>query len=479
MRASRGPHDVEIRELSAAPDDLARLSQFFERLYVPEFPDPDERESLANIEQCLRRKAKGWYGRNDYHVLLLFERGELRGGSIADYLAEVDTGVIEFLVVDPKRRRAGLGRALLERTEQLLAADARRDGRELAAVVAELNDPFKSPREDSLDPFARLRIWGRGGYAKSDFPYVQPALSPEQRPVSHLMLAVKPFGVRAGALPADTVLRIVHEYIRWAMRSEDPSSRPEYRAMGEHLARHREVAMVSLAVYIGEDAGRPLLVHEITTTEEPDLDAVVMVYARAFPAGPTAVDPAVFRHSVENAGRRSGGYAHHLWALRPFPDAPVAGMTSFFTLPGAGFGGYLAFDEPLRHRGRLRAALAKIEAQMIADDHGARGWYIECAREAGVLPILCRLGFREADVDYRQPRLRETDPDGEVPLALLYKDFGAVHREPVVGVGGLLDSIASILRVVYGVERPTEHRVYRSVAASLAAREVVPFRVVG
>lgn len=50
---------VRHHELSAAPGDRSLLRRFYEELYLPEFPHPDERESLPNMERYLELKDSG------------------------------------------------------------------------------------------------------------------------------------------------------------------------------------------------------------------------------------------------------------------------------------------------------------------------------------------------------------------------------------------------------------------------------------
>jgi len=457
----------ERRELGSTAADAGLLRAFYDALYVPSFPDPDERESLASIERYLRLRAEGWYGRNAYHVRLLLEGGRPVAGSISDYLAEPNSGVIEFLVVAPEDRGRGLGRALLAWTEDGLAADARAAAQPgLESIVAEMNDPFRRPpAQDNVDPFLRLLVWGRWGYARLDFPYVQPALSAEQRPVTSMLLAMKHPGRAAPppAVPGARVTRIVHEYLRWAMRIEVPDRCAEYRAMAEHLAGRETVALAPLDAYVGRDADRPLEVHEIADPHDADLDAVLRLYAGVFGAAATAADPATLRAAVADGGGRTGAW--HLWALRARAGDPVAGMASFVTLDGFGFGGYVALAPPLRGTGRLPLLVARIEEQMLRDGRGATGWYVEC--DDGAAPALRRVGFHEVAVTYRQPPLRA---GGEAPrLRLLYKAFGRTYAPPVLSPSALLDAVGLVYRVVYGIARPEEHPLHRALERQLAA----------
>ena len=444
-----------FRELTAAPADRDVLRRFHRGVYGAEFPDPDERESLANIERYLELKTAGWYGDNNYHVLIVESEGEIAGGAIADFLAEPNAGVIEFLVVAPGWRRAGLGRRLLDRTEEAICLDARRIGRPAPAwIVAEINDPFRIDLgADSLDPFLRARIWGQWGFRKLDFPYVQPALSETQRPVHHLLLAVKFVGERGDdAVPSPALLATLRSYLRWAMRIENADANTEYRAMRDDLARVASVPSIPLDRYVDGEPRASLAVDEVVG-RGADLDAVITVYTRAFPSHVTTLEPSVLRDAV---GRTLDGGRYHLWAIREARGAPVTGMASFFSLPSIGFGGYIAFDERLRGRGRLRAVVARIEQAMCRDATGARGWLIECEPGSHALQVFSHLGFREIVLEYRQPPLPGQPSAGAPTLALAYKEFGVTARAPALTRTQLRAAMRAILRAVYRVSDP-EH----------------------
>jgi len=168
--------EYEVRSIGTAHAGL--LERFYETLYLPEFPHPDERESLENMLAYLRKREEGWYGKNDYQILLALEGETPIAGVIGDYLEAPDTAVVEFLVVSSERRGRGLGRKLLVAFEEAMKASARRARRNLFAVVAEMNDPYRwTPHADNLDPFTRAAIWHSWSFGRVDFPYVQAALS--------------------------------------------------------------------------------------------------------------------------------------------------------------------------------------------------------------------------------------------------------------------------------------------------------------
>jgi GNAT superfamily N-acetyltransferase len=247
-------NNIVFHELTAAPRDIDLLRQFYQELYLHEFPDPDERESLDNMTHYLELKAQGWYGANNYHIVLLTESGRPVAGSISDYLSAADTGVIEFLAVAPAWRRQGLGARLLRWTETTLAVDAgSRSARALRYIVAEMHDPrIPDLHHASLEPLARARIWSGWGYRKLNFDYVQPALSASQRAAQHLMMLAKVTNgaTRHTTLGVHQVRAILREYFYWAMRIEQPERTAEYQQMGAQLTDDGYVDLLPLDDYL-------------------------------------------------------------------------------------------------------------------------------------------------------------------------------------------------------------------------------------
>ncbi len=141
------------------------------------------------------------------------------------------------------------------------------------------------------------------------------------------------------------------------------------------------------------------------------------------------------------------GVRYHLWAVYASAGQPCEGMASFFTLPSAGFGGYVALTGSLRGKGRLLPLLRRMEQRMVQDGSTNKGWYIECGENTD-RSRFTRHGFREINVDYRQPLLpgaESTESAGEM-LHLLYKPFGRVYEGAELKVGDLLSALADILR---------------------------------
>jgi GNAT superfamily N-acetyltransferase len=456
-------------ELDGTPSSLAVLAQFYHTLYVGEFPDPHERESLANMKRYLRLKGVGFYGPNNYHIVVASVAGEWVGGAVIDYLAVPNVGIIEFLFINAQRRGHGLGKALLDHVGRLLEQDARASlGRRLAAIVAEMNDPYRRPEAaDNLDPFGRAAIWGKWGYCKIDFPYVQPALSRMQRPVRCLALIMRPLQRRPPRdVAADWVQSIVGEYMRWAMRIPRLSGNREYRAMAQHLSAASQVPLVPLEAYIGRDPARPFVVRPMGS-DDVLLKPLLALLRREIPVRGRVASAAQFQAAFATRP----GHTYHLWQLRAPGARRAEGLASFFTLPEIGFGGYIVLAGALRGRGLLRQLVARIEEQMMRDNSRVEAWMIECGDES-VKPF-ARVGFVEIPVAYFPPAVgvtaRATSRTQHERLHLLYKPFGSTYGGEAPSAQVVLGSVASILRGVYDVRSPRRHACYRQVAHSFCS----------
>ena len=211
----------DIVVLGRRAEHRGLLRQFYDSIYVPAFPDPDEREPLANMQHAEDRHAAGFDEGNTYRILLAIKAGVVLGGSICDYLVDPNCGIIGFLAVAAAARGSGIGAALHAATCAALEQDSRASGRDgLSATLIELEDPRRTPQQDlAFDPVARAMFWNRLGYMALRFHYVQSALSPSQKPVLGLLLAARPADPALQyAFPSEAVLRLLRAYIIWAMR---------------------------------------------------------------------------------------------------------------------------------------------------------------------------------------------------------------------------------------------------------------------
>lgn len=475
---------VELVEISHVREaDMGLLQRFYDGCLVPAFPNEDERDSLEDIQESLRKQGGG-YGANNYHVIIACSGGNPVGGSIFDYLAEPNAGVIEFLLVNAAERRTGLGTQLVKRTESMMAADAKRAGQELAWVAAELDDPFRTPPSTSgMDPFSRVAVWDRWGYRMLDFPYTQPALSAEKSAVDTLLMVAKALSPQLrNSIPTDEVFGLLREYFRWSMGVPEPTSDPTFQAMWAYLhGTGTSVPVITLSDYVGADAvDAPVRICDVDGPDDPQLRAAIDVYTEVFTDPAIAIPPDKFREAFSADGiARKLGCNYHLWAIYRRGAARCEGMASFLSMPSAGFGGYLALIAPLRGAGHLHYLMSRIERQIIEDGTSARGWYVECAgpRERDIF-VRPSIGFHQLDVPYTQPSHSGMDTlaTGQ-PLHLLYKPFGRVYRPPAIPVADFLTAMSEILTLVYRIDDPKSNDTYVRLQQRLSDHEFVPIAI--
>jgi len=445
-----------VIDLDCSESPLRLLRAFHAGVYTREFPDPDERELLANMEDYLRRKSEGWHGRNNYHILLLLqeESGEIAGGVVADYFACSNVGVIEFMVVDPAQQGRGLGRRLLSEITHRFRVDAVRAGyAALCGICGEVNDPYRRCEvQEHLDAFARLRMWHGFGFGLLDFPYVQPALSEGQEAVHGLGLMFRPETEECrSSVPARFVRQFVADYQVWAMRIPEPEARPEFRRIAEWLRPHRDVRLLDMLDYIGEEPEPLFHPVEIRDGDHTRLAQFARVYQECFSNDETAVEVSEFSRGTCTI--TDGPLPHHywLWGIIAAGEAELSGLASFFSFPHCGFGGYVAIAAPLRGKGCFRRLLRLMERQIVQVNEVASGWYVECEPDSVEAAIFKHCSFTEVPMTYRQPRLH-TDMTGVSEgkhLELLYKPFGRVYGPPELSLEDLQRDLREILTRIY------------------------------
>lgn len=227
--------EVSLRDRHSLSD----FGQFYTDIYMESFPDDNERESFDNFLHYLKK------GENataySYHVLLAKdESGRVVGGGVFNYFKESNAGVIEFLAVRSDLQSGGIGTAVYKQILATLSEDAHKTcGRPLDYVFCEIDSPEYSRAEIKK----YLYFWNKNNYWHLNFPYVQPALSAGQEPVTGLWFTVSPQRELQQEVDADLVLSVVHDYIKYAMDIEHPELCAEYRDMEKALAKSPKVPL--------------------------------------------------------------------------------------------------------------------------------------------------------------------------------------------------------------------------------------------
>jgi GNAT superfamily N-acetyltransferase len=187
--------------------------------YDQAFVLPDEREEIEGFRTCLaiNDRARHWFGRTHCELVMVLEdaaAGTVLGGAnfLATRIPQVPSDhppvavALNYLFVESQARGRGLSRMLKQAVETLAneAVDAPASAVPPAMFI-EQNDPLRLSAEDytrdsahsGIDQVDRLAVWAQLGAQLVDFPYVQPALSSEQRSDEGLAYAVMNLAVPA------------------------------------------------------------------------------------------------------------------------------------------------------------------------------------------------------------------------------------------------------------------------------------------
>ncbi len=468
-------------EISSSQHDLDLLEQFYNSLYVTEFPDPDERESLENMINYIKLKEDGWYQKNNYHILLFFYDGipVPVSGAIIDYLADTNVGIIEFFVVSASHRKTGLGKKLLHWIEKTLDKDSQHAGCERSDyIIAEMNDPFKTYEvADSLDPFLRSMIWNRWGFKRICFPYVQPSLSPAQHPVECLLLLCKPGNtINQDKISASTLIKAIHGYVKWAMRIDESSTNPDCQKMFGFLSLKTMIELQSLSTYIADKSCQQLSYSELSNETLENLDMALEVYCQSFSNTQTGLSKELFKNFFIDCHNNPKLFDYHFLAIKSQNCDSPKGIASFFSFPKFGFCGYLAFAPPIKGKGHLTEVIKIIERTMLMDNKKVSGWFAECDPTDDVAPIFKKRGFYELDVRYKQPPLLGMPAYSfeQAPiLQLIYKELGENFAPPQLKIKDFLDALILIFSEVYGIDNPKSSEYYTYIKDQIILNEKI------
>lgn len=211
--------EVDVRN----KEDVSLLGNFYTEVYMDCFPNADERETFDNLLLYLKQveKAKEY----NYHILLAIdENDDVIGGGIFDYFKSSNAGVIEFLAVKSDMQTSGIGTQIYKKVYSILASDAYSNGKQrLANIFCEIDSPEYS--KASIKKY--LHFWNKHGYRHLDFSYIQPSLSSSQEAVEGLWLTVASSSDEN--ISGEYVLRVVHDYMKYAMQIDVPEENSEYK----------------------------------------------------------------------------------------------------------------------------------------------------------------------------------------------------------------------------------------------------------
>jgi hypothetical protein len=222
------PSKVTIHEVKHNDrKSIELLSKFYVGIYIGNFTDNNERETLDNLLHYLESEQLGKVEKNHYHILIATIGDEVVGGIVANYFDDINSGVIEFLVVDEKFRRKNIGNNLIEGMTNILNRDSFKHNHQgIDYIFIEVDHPMLVDSSISTKAKKTISFWQKQRFMALDFKYIQPSIGNGKEPVRHLLLAVKlgKQGLDENTIPSIVLSKFLFNYAQFSMSIEKPNN---------------------------------------------------------------------------------------------------------------------------------------------------------------------------------------------------------------------------------------------------------------
>ena len=182
------------------------LQRVYDQVYVPLFPDEDERSDLDKLKRSLSERYRK---DRPYHLFVLLSGPDPVGAIFIDYMAcdkerTAEGKKIAFLCVWyifclEEHRKVGTP-LLINYVKEGFLAHASARGDALIGAIGEVNNPFKMKDSDllndNMDPFKRQDFFKKNQFKVCDFNFAQPAEEEGYDPVDYVSLLFLPIDRR-------------------------------------------------------------------------------------------------------------------------------------------------------------------------------------------------------------------------------------------------------------------------------------------
>lgn len=203
---------------TVSDDDFADLlGQFENDVYIPSFPNADEREELSDIVGRIRTPKSN---EPSSYCVLAINDGRVVAGLVADWYKDCGFLEIIYIAVGRQYRKNHIGSELLDAGIKLITDSLQPQA--VKYVVLEVEKPT-APAAD-IEAVNRLVVWDRWGARRIPIPYFQPPLSPDKNVVDNLMLMVLPkySSLADGMVETDPLRHFLKDFYRGLNFQDSP-----------------------------------------------------------------------------------------------------------------------------------------------------------------------------------------------------------------------------------------------------------------
>ena len=171
---------------------ISILYKFYNELFIKEFTNQDEADSLQSIIDQAKKVYKS--GEYKYYCIIALKEREIYGGIIGDYFGKCNCGVIEYIVVNPRKRYLHIGTNLINKLINNFNEDAKIYHKYLINHIDYCFFECENPNKVSSDIknicISRNHFWNKNNAYKLNFDYYQTSLEEDKNAVECLDLCV-------------------------------------------------------------------------------------------------------------------------------------------------------------------------------------------------------------------------------------------------------------------------------------------------
>lgn len=236
-------------------ENLGLFGRFYCELYMREFPDENERESLDNIlEQARRMKSSE---SSSYHCIIATVGSDIVGGIIGDYFPKVNCGAVEFIVVAPDRRHQRIGTGLISNLVNFFNADAQKyiGKSHIDYYFFEVENPDKvTDANAAVKCKERLGFWNKMSAELLQIDYIQPPLEEGKLSVDYLYLAICVIDTKLSRENIDRsrVFGFLREFFAHAFDIKEPENCIEYQQMLKQVESREKLDILRISDVNGD-----------------------------------------------------------------------------------------------------------------------------------------------------------------------------------------------------------------------------------
>ena len=231
-------------------EHISILNRFYNELYILEFTNENEAESLENIIKQSKRMFN--IKECNYHCIIVLQENEIIGGIIGDYLCECNCGVIEFIVVNPKKRRLHIASNLISiifnyfnEYTKLYYNDNEKC---IDYCFFECENPNKVDLKNKNDCINRLHFWNKKKAYRLNFNYYQTSLEEYKKSVDSeylCVIIVNESLMMSKSIKKSKIIKFIECYFKYCF-NKDINENLELIQMKNDLKNINEIQLCNL-----------------------------------------------------------------------------------------------------------------------------------------------------------------------------------------------------------------------------------------